>query len=492
MPKRVMIAGLLHETHTFVPGRTRLEQFHKRDGAQLWQALGDSSTLAGALAAAQACAWEVIPVIHLDGGAGPLVADAVVEAFWDAFLAAALAALPAGIDGIFLDLHGAMVSESYPDVEGELLRRMREQVGLAQLPIGGVLDLHGNISLTMAQHSTALLAYQENPHSDAYACAVAAVHLLHRLMLRGEAATTVWAAAPLLLPPDKSATADEPMRSLEQAARALERNSTHLLAVNVFAGFPYADIVDAGVSFTAVTTGDPHAAQVALQQLCNYAMDLRNATPPSGVSLATALATLQHYPNGPVLLVEPADNIGGGAPGDNTLVLQGLLAHKIERAGVILNDPVAVQQLAGWAINANGSITIGGASAGPGAEPLLVDAHLLSRSTGQFTLEDQQSHQAISGRVVDMGPCAVIRVGGVIIMLTSRATPPFDLAQWRSQGINPESFAVINIKAAVAHRRAYDPIAAATIILDTPGVCASDLRHLPYQHVRRPIYPLDA
>ena len=97
----------------------------------------------------------------------------------------------------------------------------------------------------------------------------------------------------------------------------------------------------------------------------------------------------------------------------------------------------------------------------------------------------------MQGIHVDMGPCAVVRVDGVTILLTSRKTPPFDLGQWRSQGIEPSSLAIIGVKAAVAHRQAYDPITAASYRVRTPGPCASDLRTLPYRRVRRPIFPLD-
>jgi microcystin degradation protein MlrC len=107
-------------------------------------------------------------------------------------------------------------------------------------------------------------------------------------------------------------------------------------------------------------------------------------------------------------------------------------------------------------------------------------------------LEDRQSHLAtMYGIHFKMGPCAVVRHGGITILLTSIKTPPFDLGQWRSQGIEPTKLSVIGVKAAVAHRRAYDPIAARMLWVDTPGPCRSDLRKLPYQHVRRPVFPLD-
>jgi microcystin degradation protein MlrC len=117
---------------------------------------------------------------------------------------------------------------------------------------------------------------------------------------------------------------------------------------------------------------------------------------------------------------------------------------------------------------------------------------LVSRSDGRFALEDKQSHLAsMAGDSFDMGPCAVVRHAGLTILITSRKTPPFDLGQWRGQGIEPAELSVIGVKAAVAHRRAYDPIAARMWWVDTPGPCTSNLRSLPYRRVRRPVYPLD-
>jgi microcystin degradation protein MlrC len=122
-----------------------------------------------------------------------------------------------------------------------------------------------------------------------------------------------------------------------------------------------------------------------------------------------------------------------------------------------------------------------------------LDVTLVSRSDGRFTLEDRQSHSVATGGVaIEMGPCAVVRHRGLTILLTSRKTPPNDLGQWRSQGIEPAGFAIIGVKAAVAHRRAYDRIAAASFTLRTRGPCTSDLRALPYSRLRRPIFPLDA
>jgi microcystin degradation protein MlrC len=169
-----------------------------------------------------------------------------------------------------------------------------------------------------------------------------------------------------------------------------------------------------------------------------------------------------------------------------------LIEHQVQNAAVVINDPQTVAQLQSLPIGARKSVAIGGKSSRLTDGPIELEVELLSRSDGRFELEDRNSHLAsMSGVHVDMGPCAVVRHAGVRILLTSRKTPPFDLGQLRSQGLEPEQLSVIGVKAAVAHRRAYDPIARASYWVATPGPCTSDLRSLPYRHVRRPIFPLD-
>lgn len=194
----------------------------------------------------------------------------------------------------------------------------------------------------------------------------------------------------------------------------------------------------------------------------------------------------------PVLIVEPSDNIGGGAPGDLTHVFRALVANGIGNSAVVINDPIAVAEVSSKPIGWIGSLTFGGRSDPRFDSPVTCEIELLSISDGQFTLEDRHSHLAsMCGVQIDMGPCAVIRHAGIRVLLTSRKTPPFDLGQLRSQGIIPESLAVIGVKAAVAHRQAYDPITKHSHTVNTLGPCTSDLRSLPFEQIRRPIFPLD-
>jgi microcystin degradation protein MlrC len=204
------------------------------------------------------------------------------------------------------------------------------------------------------------------------------------------------------------------------------------------------------------------------------------------------MAALQPLPPGLTVLVEPSDNIGGGAPGDGTGLLRALVKHRIPNAAIAINDPECVRHLFSMRHRTHATVSIGGHGNRLDEGPLSLEVSLLCTSDGKFELEDKQSHLAsMSGDRFDMGPCAVVRHEGLTILLTSNKTPPFDLGQWRSQGIEPTSLSVIVVKAAVAHRRAYDPIATRMIWVGTPGPCTSNLRSLPYRHVRRPIFPLD-
>ena len=421
------------------------------------------------------------------------MADGVLEVWWREFDEAARAALGEGpVQGLFLVLHGAMVTETCRDVEGEILERIRRLPGLAKTPLVGVTDLHANVSARMAQHSEALVTYRQNPHTDAKATAERAVRILDSLMRTGAPARTLWKQAPLVLAPTATGTADEPMRTLEAMARRMEAEHPEFLAVNVHAGFAFADTLDTGVSFTINTQGESAEAARQLDGICGAALQTPLSQETKEMPLEAAMARLGSYNAGPILLVEPSDNIGAGAPGEGVALLKALIRRDVSPAGVIINDAEAVATLAALSPGERRTLRIGGKSSPLYEGGCEVELEVVSRSNGRFTLEDPHSHLAsMVGSHVDMGPCAVVRHRGVLVLLTSRATAPFDLGQWRSQGIAPERLFVIGVKAAVAHRQAYDPIASATLYVNTPGPCPSDLRALPFQHIRRPIRPLD-
>ncbi|MCK6474776.1 MAG: M81 family metallopeptidase [Planctomycetes bacterium] len=496
MAKRVLLAGLYHESHTFLDGVTPLEAFALRRGAALLAERGGASPLSGALEVAERCGWQVVPAVDLRSGPGATAADEVLETFWREIEACVRGA--EALDGVFLVLHGAMVTESQADVEGEVLERLRALPSIKEVPVGGILDLHANVSERLAALGDCFLAYRENPHADAKQASADAARLLDRLMTSGERPRTVRAQPAVLWPPTGTATAEDPMRALEAQARALESASPELLAVNVFAGFSYADVPHAGPAFTAVTLGDAQDAQRKLQELCGEATRRRAEGIPQESSVAKVMAALATLPppgapgfRGPAVIAEPSDNIGGGAPGDGTGLLRAFVEHRVEGAAVALCDPHAVKKLAALSAGTRAELALGGRGSRFDAGPLKLSVELLTLSDGRFGLEDPQSHLAsMSGGRFEMGPCAVVRHAGVTILLTSRPTPPFDLGQWRSQGLAPEGFFALGVKAAVAHRRAYDGIAGAHFRVATPGPCPGNLAALPYRRLRQAVFPV--
>ncbi len=492
MSHHVLLAGLFHETHTFLDHTTPPGDWTIRRNEQLFEARDDASPLAGVLSVADERHWQLTPTIDMRATPSGSVEDPVLETFWDG-LAAGFDKGP--FDGIFLVLHGAMACCGCPDVEGEIIQRIRAIESLADLPICGVLDLHGNISRQTIESTQGLIAYRRNPHTDGHQVAVEAAQLLDDILSSSKTPQSVWARPPVIWPPTGTGTNDEPMKTLEAMARQIETDEPDIVAVNVMGGFSFADTPDTGVSFAATTFGDPEIARARLGELVDFAIAARhqgNKVDPPFESCLEDVA--RHIADGqtPVVLVEPSDNIGGGAPGDATTMLAEFLRQDIEGAVAIINDPESVQALSGLDIGATATLAIGGKTSRLTDGPIDATVTLESTSDGRFTLEDKHSHLAAgSGLYIEMGPSAVVRCSGVRILLTSLKTPPFDLAQLRSQGINPEDCSVVNVKAAVAHRQGWDPVTAHTYTVDTPGPCSSDISRLPFQLVKRPVFPLD-
>ena len=492
MKPRILHAGLYHETHTFLDETTGWGDFEVTRGEAIFSKAGDQSPTDGFLEVARSAGWEVVPTLDARALPSGTVADAAFEKFWSEFEARARAALGAGIDAAFFVLHGAMVTQSQPDPEGEFLARFRALPGAGSLPVFGVLDLHASVTARMCALASGLVAYRRNPHTDAKAAAGRAARLLERCLREGRTPRMALCRLPILWAPPATGTATDPMLSLEQWSERSEAADPATWAANVIGGFAFADVPDAGVSLSVVSVAAPADARRQLEAGAALAWSLRERGRIAYASADEVVAALAPNSRGPVILVEPADNIGGGAPGDGTGLLRALLAHRVERALVVINDPLSVDRLAGLPAGARRRLEIGGRGSRLDPGPVGLEVELVSRSDGAFTLEDPHSHLAsMSGIRCQMGPCAVVRHGGVTLLLTSRKTPPFDLGQLRSQGLEPRGFAAIGVKAAVAHRAAYDPIASASFYVDTPGPCSSNLASFPYHRLRRPIYPLD-
>jgi microcystin degradation protein MlrC len=409
-PKRkVLFAGLFHETNTFVEGTTSIKDFAILRSEEILRSVGDSSPLGGALESAQKFGWEILPTVDFRASPSGMAEDEAVEIFWREFERRAKLQITKGVDGIYLVLHGAMVSQSFTDVEGEILERIRRLPGAEKIPIFGVFDLHANFTQRMAEHSNCLVAYRENPHTDARQAAQIATELLQRSFETGKIPKTFWQHPPLMWPPTVTGTANEPMLSLEKRARQIEAASPEICAVNVIAGFSFADIPETGVSFTICTTGSEAEAREKLEELSQLAWQMKeqgNVTDSSIESVMkicgsgresdldlqeeseNRLASDAAKMDGLTVLVEPSDNIGAGAPGDGTGILRALLKFKIKNAAVAINDLEAVTKLQTISVGDKITLSIGGKCSRLDAGPLSREVELISRSDGKFELED--------------------------------------------------------------------------------------------------------
>jgi microcystin degradation protein MlrC len=490
---RVLCAGLFHETHTFVDAPTPPAAFEFRMGDEMLACTGDASPLGGALEFARARNWQLEPLLDARAVPSGTVKDEVFENYWAGFRERAQKWKEADVDGLLLILHGAMVTESLRDVEGELLRRVRDELGWRRVPLVAVLDLHANVSPLMAQHANALIGYRENPHTDARETAVRAATLLDRVMHNRERIVTSWRGTPIVWPPAGTGTAFAPMSELEAIARESEQTVPGVLEVSVYGGFSFADTHDTGVSFSIVHAEGCTGARAVLDRLAKHAWESREQGSVRGAPVDSVLTEIAAKPGGPFVLAEESDNIGGGAPGDGTGLLRALLRHRVRNAAVCLADPAAITMLRSVSVGTSIRLALGGRGSRYDEGPLTLDVTIRKHSDGRFALEDKQSHLAsVCGDAFDMGPSVLVEHEGILILLTTNRTPPMDLGQWKCVGVDPAKLRVMGAKGAIAHRRAYDPIAAGNFLIDTPGPCSGDLRRLGYRHIRRPVFPLDS
>jgi len=359
--KRVFLAGTFHETHSFTDDRTGFEGFKIHRGKDLLDRLGEGgSQVDGFLTVAAREGWEVVPSATYTGGSSGMVEQEVFETFWDEVKPPLLAAIDDGLDAIFLSLHGAMVTSGLDDPDGELLARIRAIPGAEALPVFGAFDLHANMTPKRGALSESLVCYRECPHTDCFDIGVYATELLARCLKTGVKPRHHVLVTPIVWPPTGTGTADEPMRALEAAARKLEREIPGVLAVNVVPGYSYADVKNTGVSFGIVTEGDDEAAKAGLRRMGELAWEMRKDGIPFEHDLDKVVRDFVPGRKGPVVVVDPADNIGGGGPGDCTDVMRAFLKYDVQGAGVVIADPAAVKALQAVPIGGRVTLPIGG------------------------------------------------------------------------------------------------------------------------------------
>jgi len=278
-----------------------------------------------------------------------------------------------------------------------------------------------------------------------------------------------------------------PMASILNAAKQLEEEP-NILVGNVAVGYPYADVHEAGPAFVVVTDDDPQLAQTEAERLSDMLWNARGQLTLDLPDAAQAVEQAIQSDNPPVILVEMGDNIGGGSPGDSTFILSELVRQKASGFAVVVFDPEAVQSCIQAGVGGTVSLEVGGKADNLHGDPVSIKGNVRLIHDGQY-IETQPRHGG--QRYHDQGLTAVVAVGDSLVALTSKRQTPFSLQQLYSLGIDPTEMRMIVVKAAVAYRAAYEPIAGQIIEVDTPGLTAVNPLHFEYHNIRRPVFPLD-
>lgn len=481
---RLITGGIMHETHTFSAEPTPIESFGIQRGAEITKNYaGTNSSMGGVVDASAALGVDLVPTLLTNCVSTAAPTRETFETMVDELAKRIQAALPA--DGVVLTLHGAMVAEGYDDAEAEIVRRVRDVVG-PDVPIAVTLDLHTNIGQKMVDGATIVTTYDTYPHIDLSDRAQEAVQLLVRV-IKGEIKPTMALAKPPLMPvPQAMFTAKPPFKTLFDRAFEMERTG-EALTVTIAGGFPYADIPEAGVSFLVTTDNDPAKARQLADELAQMAWSMRDQMIVTNTPPAQAVAEAIAYPEGPVMLVDVGDNIGGGTPGDATVILQELLDQNAQNAVIVMADAESVQKAIAAGVGNMVKLSVGGKTDMLHGGPVELQGRVKMISDGVWVHEGPEN----AGVPFDGGPTVLVIVGGVELIITTRKSMPGDQQQLKSMAIDPTKKHIIVVKAAVRWRGGYGPIAKHAIHVDTPGLGATDLRLFDYKKIRRPIFPLD-
>lgn len=485
MTLQVAIGGIWHETNTFANTRTALDAFQQYQFARgsdiLTRFENVRNEIGGMIAGAREIGLELAPTLF----AGAVPSGIVTEETYAQLSTWLLDDLRArDFDGVLLVLHGAMVAENVPDVEGDFLQRVRAVVGAR--PIVATFDIHANLSASMCKHADVLIGYDTYPHVDVYERGVEAAHAMGN-MLRGKIHPTVaFQQIQLMSVPQAQHTSHAPMREIMVRCAEIEQDP-RVVTASVALGYPYSDIRDAGMSVVVSTNNEPDLAQSYVRELCDLIWAQRDAFVVQNIPVNEAVQRAVTSDTAPVVLVDVADNIGGGAPGDGTALLQALLDANAQGTVVTIADAGAVAAAIDAGIDSSVTLRVGGKTDAMHGPPCQVRGRVRLISSGEYTHKGSY----MTGTRMCMGRTVVLDCGGVDLVLMERKTMPFDAQQLRSLGIEPADRNIIVVKSAIAWQAAYGEIAKRALYVDTPGICTANLKTLPYRNVRRPIFPLD-
>ncbi len=444
-----------------------------------------TGVVGGMLAALHDAAADAVPLLYASTCPGaPLTA-----ACYTALKTELLAQLRAGgpVNAVLLALHGSAAAENAPDLEGDLLGAVRQQVGRG-VPIVASLDLHAHVTAAMVQHSDALVAWETYPHRDAFSTGQRSARLLLDTVTGRCRPVMALAKVPVLTGGIRGSTeGDDPFAQLMRLTKAHEGHDG-ILSTSLFLVHPYLDQPDMGSGALVIADGDERRAiDIARSLAAEYwrrRFDLEPAlyTPAAAIELALAVKE-------PVVLVEAADCCGGGAAGDSIASLRALLEAQVrEPALVPVVDPRAAAHCHAAGLGKQVTVAVGHQCDPRWGQPMTVTGVVTRLSDGRF----RYMGGVWNGVEGDMGPSAVLAIGAVQVLVMSHPTYDWLDEQFRSVQLDPAQSKFIVAKNPMNYRMAYGALTKAFLVLDTPGPTPPTVRHIQYRSLQRPYFPVDA
>ncbi len=480
---RIFSATIATETNTFSPLPTSIDAFKETVFLRPGEHPDDAPRMCTAplFVARKRAAKDGFTLIEgscFAASPAGTVNKADYEFMRDEVLGQLRAALP--LDAVLFGLHGAMVAHGYDDVEGDILERARAIVG-RKCVIGVEHDPHCHMTLKRMRNSDIMICYKEFPHTDVVDRAEDVLDLVLRT-LRGE-------IRPVMSLYDCRQIGSYPttlplMRGFVDRMMALE-GKDGILSVSAVHCFPYADVEELGSRILVVADGDKAKADALATRLGEEFVSMRGRTTPEYLSVAAGVRAGMEFDGAPVVIADPADNAGGGAPSDNTTVLRQLMESGATDSAIgPLWDPIAVKLCFDAGVGARFPLRFGGKTGPASNQP--VDAQV------EVTALKRDCWQRFGPTLVPLGDCAAIRIGGIEVVLITKRTQALGLELFSNMGIDPLKRKMLVVKSTNHFMAAFGPIAKKVIYVDSDGPLSRDHRKLPYTKLQRPIWPLDA
>jgi microcystin degradation protein MlrC len=484
---RIAVGGMQHETNTFAPTRADLDAFVQgggwptvQYGDGLFDAVdGANIPVAGAVDALRerghavvALAWGFAsPSAHVTREAFETIVGNLVERLRQA--------MP--VDGVYLDLHGAMVCEHVEDGEGEILARVRDLVG-ADVPVVASLDLHANVTARMVRMADALTIYRTYPHVDMAATGARAARRLLYLAAGAKRPHKAFHAFDFLTPIPSQCTLAEPARGLYRLLERIEQEQDVWL--DFAQGFPMADFPECQMSAVCYAP----SAEVAQSALARFTRAVQEAEPDFALTLwspadAVAHAAARGEPGAPVVLADTQDNPGAGGNGDTTGLLAALVAGRAPEAMLgLLIDPQSAARAHAIGAGASGDFALGAISGMAGHRPFAGRFAVERLGDGRFTCTGPM----FKGFRMSLGPMALLREerSGVRVVLASVKCQAADQAMFRHVGVEPIRHRIVVVKSSVHFRADFQPIAREVLVVRAPGPALADPTEFDWKRLR--------